>query len=70
MIKLIEQVESVYSVLRYATAHIAVREALQKICKVASSVRIFSLNSNRGISMLETFLISVISDFSVASAVR
>ena len=34
IIKLIKQVESVYSVLRYAAAHIAVREASQKICKV------------------------------------
>ena len=31
IIKLIEQVESVYSVFKYATAHIAVREASQKI---------------------------------------
>ena len=29
--KLIEQVESVFSVFKYATAHIAVREASQKI---------------------------------------
>ena len=30
-IKLIEQVECVYSVFKYATAHIAVRETSQKI---------------------------------------
>ena len=67
MIKLIEQVKLVYSVLRYATAHIAVGETQQKICKVDS---FFSLNRNRGISMLETFVVYVMSDFRVASKLR
>ena len=59
MRKLIEQFESAYSVVKFATAHIAVREASPKICKVNSFVVIFSLCRNCGASMLEKFLISV-----------